>query len=72
MWSIYDLNDRFDNLNFQFFSLDDQNSVGDALTAVCTNIPYYTVTATKQIFTAAVIRSVTFPCRRQNWNATCA
>jgi len=70
MGAIHDQDNRFDNLNFVFFSTDDQASIGDSQTAVCTNIPYYSVAAPRIV--TAVIRSATFACRRQNWNATCA
>jgi hypothetical protein len=70
MWSLYDQNNRFDNLNFQFVSSNDGASIGDARTYVCTNMPYYSIASQSQ-FSIARLRPITFACRRQNWNATC-
>jgi hypothetical protein len=70
MSSLYDLNNRFDSLNFEFVIAADQDSVGAARTYVCTNIPYYSIASTVRI-SIALFRPITFACRRQNWNATC-
>jgi hypothetical protein len=70
MWSLYDLNNRFDSLNFEFTSAEDGASIGEAQTYVCTNMPYYSVASLVQS-SVALVRPITFACRRLNWNATC-
>jgi len=72
MWSLYDLNNRFDSMNFQFISANDQTSIGDAITYVCTNYAYYSVSSLLRSTTIDYLRPTTFPCRRKNWDATCA
>ena len=71
MGSLYDHSNRFDNLNFEYFSAQDGTSVGESQTYVCTNIPYYSLVPTGQFAAIALFRPITFACRRQNWNATC-
>ncbi|HZQ43465.1 MAG TPA: hypothetical protein VFA99_09440 [Acidobacteriaceae bacterium] len=70
MWSLYDVNNRFDSLQFEFVFGEDEASTGESRTYVCTNLPYYSVAT---MFRTAMerLRPITFACRRQNWNATC-
>ena len=70
MWALYDENNRFDSLNFEFVSAEDGASIGDAQTYVCTNMPYYSIASTARS-SIARLRPITFACRRLNWNATC-
>ena len=72
MPSLYDLNNRFDSLNFQFVYGNDESSTGKGLTYVCTNVPYFSVGSSLKVRGIAVLRPITFTCRRENWNATCA
>ncbi len=71
MWSLHDQNNRFDIMNFRYVSALDERSAGDARSYVCTNIPYYSVSAPLPIG-IGIYRPITFACRRQNWSATCA
>ena len=71
MWSLYDSNNRFDSLNFEFISSDDNASIGEAQTFVCTNLPYYSLIEQFRISLVFLRPPITFACRRQNWNATC-
>jgi hypothetical protein len=71
IWSLYDQTNRFDSLNFEYVSSNDSASIGEAKTFVCTNFPYYSI-ASQVRASIALLRPVTFTCRRLNWNATCA
>ena len=71
MWSLYDQANRFDSLNFEYVSSDDSASIGEARSFVCTNFPYYSIVSQLRL-SIAFLRPITFTCRRQNWNATCA
>ncbi len=67
MWSLADKASSFDALTFHSIIVDD--SIGDAQTYVCTNLPYRSVAS--GAFAIADFRPLTFPCRRRNWDATC-
>ena len=71
MWSLYDTNNRFDSLNFEFISSDDNASIGEAQTYVCTNLPYHSLIEQFRISLVFLRPPITFACRRRNWDATC-
>jgi hypothetical protein len=72
MWSLADTADSFDSLTFHSVIAD--NTIGDAQTYVCTNLPYRSVGSLEsfaEAFAAGDLGPLTFACRRRNWDATC-
>jgi hypothetical protein len=69
MWSLADAGNNFDSLTFH--SVISDSSIGDAQTYVCTNLPYRPG-ASLALFATENFRPLAFPCRRRNWDATCA
>lgn len=70
MWSLSDVDDRFDRFSFQLASMVEERSTAGPFSYVYTNLPYYSV-GSGAALAIALYRPITFACRRRNWDADC-